>query len=427
LPSRARYTDDVLGRVLAMVRRERLLKAGDRVLVACSGGPDSLALLYVLRALLPRLGIRLRAIYVDHGLRRAARQEGAFVVAQAAGLGLAGEIVAVRLRTHSMEAARQARYGALIRTARHRGATHIAVAHTATDQAETVLERLVRGTGVRGVGAMSPSRPLEAGLVLVRPLLEVTRAEVEQFCRQESLRPVRDPTNRSNRYLRNRIRRIVLPALRRENPRVDQALARFATRMRELDALVEAAAAAVDVSSVQALRATAPAVRARTLEHAHQAALLRLLEAPGGSGQVSLPGGIQAARSYDRLTLQPETLAIATPGRYPFGGGWVEVVESERAQGALAFDADAAPLPWLLRAPRPGDRMRPRGLGGTKKLSDLFIDDKVPRAERPRVPVLTRQGVILCAGPQRAAEEGRPHGATRRYLCVRVLTNFEPV
>src|SRR5262249_50985046 len=141
----------LLAQVRDTVRRHRMVTPGDRLLVACSGGPDSLVLLHVLRELAPALDVRLRAVYVDHGLRAAARREGARVVAEAERLGLHGEVVAIHLRTRSMEAAREARYQALGETARARGASRIALAHTRSDQAETVLMRLLRGAGLRGL------------------------------------------------------------------------------------------------------------------------------------------------------------------------------------------------------------------------------------------------------------------------------------
>ena len=403
---------------MSTIRLRNLMQAGDRVLVACSGGPDSLALLHLLRELAPKLGIQLRAVYVDHGLRKEAAREGAFVVRQAARLGLHGEVVRVTLRKKSMEAAREARYQALARVARERGATRIAIAHTLSDQAETVVMRLIRGAGARGLAAIPPRRGL-----LVRPLIDVTRAEVEAYCRARKLRPVRDPTNRRDDYLRNRIRKIVMPALQRENPRIEQALGRLADNLREL----EGPALAADATSVAALRELPGATRARTLERAHQEAMLALLRSQRGSGEVSLPGGIAARRRYDRFEMVPEATVVGSPGRYSFGEVAVEVALGDRPLSKMSFDASQAPLPWLLRAPRPGDRLRVRGLGGTKKLQDLFTDGKIPREERPRTPVLEREGEILCVGELRASEVGRPTGATERFISVRVLTSRDTV
>ena len=395
------------------------MQAGDRVLVACSGGPDSLAMLHVLRHLAPKLGLKLRVVYVDHGLRPEAAREARRVVREAARLGLAGEVVRITLRKKSMEAAREARYEALMRLARERGATRIAVAHTLSDQAETVIMRLVRGAGARGLSAIPPRRG-----IIVRPLIDVTRDEVEAFCRHRKLRPVRDPTNRRDDYLRNRIRKIVMPALRRENPRIEQALGRLADNLREMDERVKAQA---DASSVKELRSLPGAVRARVLERAHQDALMALLVSKRGTGDVSLPGGLSARRRYDRFDIVPTATVVNAPGRYWLGPVEVEVALGDRPLSKMSFDASQTPLPWLLRTPRPGDRLRVRGLGGTKKLQDLFTDGKVPREERPRTPVLERDGEILCVGELRASEVGRPTDTTERFISVRVLTSRDTV
>jgi tRNA(Ile)-lysidine synthase len=412
----------VISRVKRTIQARGLFRRGDRVLCACSGGPDSLALLHALRELAPTLGISLRAVYVDHGLRPEAAAEGERVVREAAKLGLNGEVVRITLRKKSMEAAREARYEALSRVARERGATKIAVAHTLSDQAETVLMRLLRGSGPRGLAGIPPRRGL-----IVRPLIDVTRAEVEAYCRQRKLRPVRDPTNRRDDYLRNRIRKIVMPALQRENPRLEQALGRLGDNLRELDATIEEAATGAHTKDVAALRELPAPVRARTLERAHHDALTALLGSARGTGEVSLPGNLVARRRYDQFEIVSAATQIDAPGRYRFGDVDVEVALGEQALSKLAFDAAQTPLPWLLRAPRPGDRLRVRGLGGTKKLQDLFVDGKVPRERRSRTPVLERNGEILCVGDLRASEFGRPTAATTRFLSVLVLTPSEGV
>jgi tRNA(Ile)-lysidine synthase len=281
--------------------------------------------------------------------------------------------------------------------------------------------RLLRGTGARGLAGIPPVRG-----PLIRPLLEVTREEIEEYLAARGLLPVRDPTNVRSDYLRNRVRAELLPWLRRENPRIEQALTRLAEHVRSLDRAVAKAASGVDASSIDALRALPEPVRARALEHAHLAALARLVGQPGGTGRVSLPGGVTAVRSYGQLGFLATETTISRPGVYPFASSLVEVRESDRPSSPLAFDADVAPLPWILRGPRPGDRMRPRGLGGSKKLQDLFVDAKLPRAQRAHTPILVCGSDILCAGGLRASEIGTPTEKTRRVLEV-VLTERQGV
>ena len=409
------------GRVRATLSRWQMLGRGDRVLVACSGGPDSLALLDLLRLLGPRLGFRLRAIYVDHGLRAAAAGEGERVVAEAARRGLAAEVVRVRVEGRSMDAARRARLAALEAAARARGANRLALGHTLSDQAETVLMRLLRGTGLRGLAGIPPVRALGPDLLIIRPLLEISRDEIEAYVRARRLEPVRDPTNRARRYLRNRVRGDLLPRLRRESPAIEVALARLADETRALDAALERAAGALDARSIEALRDAPPALRARALGRAHLRALEELLSRPGGQAAVSLPGGVRAERRYGQLAFVPAEIRVEAPGVYRFGPFAVEIRTARAPSDGFVFDAETVPLPWTLRGPRPGDRLRPRGLGGQKKLQDLFVDAKIPRAERPGMPVLERKGEILCVGDLRAAEAGRPLPSTRSFFEV-VLT-----
>src|SRR5262249_13790860 len=163
---------------------------------------------------------------------------------------------------------------------------------------------------------------------------------------------------------------IVMPALRRENPRLEQALGRLADNLREIDVAIEKAATTADKKDVAALRDLPAPVRARTLERAHHEALAALLGSARGTGEVSLPGNLVARRRYDPLEIVPAATLVDGPGRYRFGAMEVEVALGEQPLSKLAFDAVKTPLPWLLRAPRPGDRLRVRGLGGTKKLSD---------------------------------------------------------
>jgi tRNA(Ile)-lysidine synthase len=415
--------------VARSLRHHGLARAGARVLVGCSGGPDSLALLHVLRDLAPRAGLRVRAVYVDHGLRAAAAAEGAFVLDQAARLGVNAEVTRVDLQgRRTMAAARTARYAALERVARARGATHVAVAHTLDDQAETVVMRLLRGAGVRGLAGMPIARPLGA-VPLIRPLLECSRAQIERFCGARGLAPVRDPTNQDPHYLRSRVRHQILPLLARENPRIATLLAQLAARLGQIDAHIERAAAEIDATRVTELRAAPAPVRARALEHAHHRALTELIGSVSGVGALTLPGPVLAERRYDEFRFRSASLEVAAPGRYPFAGSIVEIRAAARAGTGTGFWFDTAlvPMPWTIRLPRAGDRIRPRGMRGSQKLQDLFVNAKVPREHRGHVPIVLRGSEILCVGNLRASEVGRPQSGQGRFCEVVVLTPREGV
>jgi len=357
------------------------------IVVACSHGPDSLALADVLVALRPG---RISLVYVNHGLRAEAEAEGRAVLDFAAAAGAPARVVraAVQRRRGDgglEDAARRARYAALDAIADELGARWIALGHTASDQAETVLGRLLRGAGAAGLAGMAPVR----GRYL-RPLLEVTRAEVLDWVRRRGLTPSHDAMNDDPQFLRVRLRREHLPALRRENPSLDRTLARTARALREQAEAIDAVAAAITVridgagrrlraeELALAPRAIAKRALARqaealgtSLEASHLDALLILLAGPPrGSRSLDLPG-LTARREYDDLVLEPAGTRVASSHLVVTGSGG----------------------PYTIRTWLPGDRMRPVRLGGrSRKLQDLFTDAKVPANVRREAWVVVREG-----------------------------------
>jgi tRNA(Ile)-lysidine synthase len=452
----------------AVVRRSlgALRPLGDTWVVGCSGGPDSLALLVAAAAAGRELGVRLVAVYVDHGLRPAAAEEGAFVERSAAAHGAGSRTVRVDVRARAarerrslMEAARLERHAALEAVADEVGATYILLGHTADDQVETLVMRLGRGTGVRGLQGMAPERGR-----LVRPLLDVWRADVEAFLRARGLEPVRDPSNEDRRFLRPLVRHEVLPALRARLPSVERDLLALAAAARRLTASVDAEVAADGATGpagldVAALRAAHPEVRRARLErdyrHAggttlcatHLRAIDRLLDSTRGTRGVDLPGGVRAVRRYGHLRFERPTAAAAGdveipvpgPGRYAFQG--YELVIEACTEGAptgsnmddgcrvVSFDLDALAPPLVLRRPRAGDRIRPRGFGHRRKVSDLLGEARVPRPERASWPLLADTREVLLVVGLRAAEAGRPGPAARHRLrvTVRKIDGCDPV
>lgn len=221
--------------LIAQVRRtietRALIPRGSRVLCACSGGPDSAALLFVLARLAPDLGFELEAASVDHGLRAAAASDVAIASQQAAALGVPFHALRVDVeRRPSLQAqARAARYEALLQLARARNAVRVAVGHTRDDQAETVLLRLIRGSGLHGLGAIEPAR--EDGVI--RPLIDCDRADVHRLAREQFREIAVDPSNDDERFERVRIRTHLMPLLLRENPKIARHLSALADEARE--------------------------------------------------------------------------------------------------------------------------------------------------------------------------------------------------
>lgn len=418
--------------MLATLRRRGLAGPEDGVLVAVSAGPDSSALLAALAALrdLGELG-PLAALHVDHGLRPGGPEDAAACRSLCQRFDVPFQAVTVEVAKGNVQAsARAARYRALREEATRRGATRIATGHTRTDQAETVLLRLARGAGARGLAAIPPRRG-----ALIRPLIDRSRAEGLAYLERLGVPWRDDPTNATPRFARNRVRQRLWPLLLELNPAAEAALARTADLLRDderaLSRLARAAAGGPEGAEVSALRRAPRAVRGRVVrrlalaeggrgaapEAGHVEAALRLLRR-GGPRRAGLPGGLEAVVEGGRLRVRragaapveptPPAVAVPGPGRYPLPGlGLVAVVEAP-AGAAVAW-------PLWLRTRRAGDRFRPaRGRGG-KSLKAWLIDRKVPRGRRDRLVLLADAGGAVLAIPELGARSAAlPEGLVVR-------------
>jgi tRNA(Ile)-lysidine synthase len=427
---------------------------GAHVLVAASAGPDSTALLVGLAELRDAYGLVLTAAHVDHGLRGPeGAAEGEAVAALGARLGVpvARRRIAVE-RGPDLEArARRARYRALGAMAEEAGAPWIATGHTLDDQAETVLLRLLRGAGRRGLGGMAAVR----GRVW-RPLLGATRADVRRYLAERDVPFAVDRSNADLAHTRNRVRRLLVPLLEAEfNPRLREALGAAAARFAAEDTVLEGLAAErlralADGDALALAVADEPpglarrilrswlAARGATRVGARHVEAVLALAAAGAPGAAPLPGPRRVVREGARLVLRAGREASATafrltiaPGgevRHP-AGLWRLALGAPRARdpgearapdaSSALFDADRLPLELVVRSPRPGDRIRLLG-GGTRKLQDVLVDAKIPREGRPAVPLLTAGDEILwVAGVARGA--GATVGAATRRVVAGVL------
>ncbi|MTV24954.1 tRNA lysidine(34) synthetase TilS [Nitriliruptoraceae bacterium ZYF776] len=431
----------------------RGLPDGAAVVVALSGGPDSTALAFLLPEARPDLAVTL--VHVRHGLRDDAQDVGV-VRSHADWLGLPLEVVEVTVAPDGhgpQAAARQARYAALRRVAADVGAAAIAVAHTAEDQAETVLLRLARGTGTAGLAGMAPA----AG-DLVRPLLTVRRADVRRFVVLEGLPTATDPTNADPTVARVAVRDRVLPALAEVGPDPVAALARAADLARDDDAALDESAAevvaavAVRVGDVVAVRDADLAGRPMAVTRRVWRRLVaertgglppsattvaRITGVPTGA-RIDLPGGVVATAGGGWRALSPAgepeaaEVALAIPGVTSWGPAGLRVVAvtpdaGERHGGVadggqIAFALEGAWTPSIppvdpavvppggvaarchlvapadlgpvtVRHRAPGDRVRTPV--GTRKLADAFVDAGVPRPVRERWPVLVVEGRVI--------------------------------
>ncbi|MEK7700596.1 MAG: tRNA lysidine(34) synthetase TilS [candidate division NC10 bacterium] len=443
------------------VRRHAMLAGGETVLVGVSGGADSVALLHLLAALAPRWRLTLHVLHVDHGLRPDSARDAELVRALGARLAVPVEVATVTVDPRgSLEAAaRAARYAALEARADRLGAQRIALAHTADDQAETVLMRLLEGAGVRGLAGIPPVR----GRV-VRPLLDCRRRELVAELRRARLPWVEDPSNQDPKFLRNRVRHELLPLLAGSyNPEIATALARVAALARdavsaldrvataELERLAAWEAGAVTLA-LGPLRALPRQVAAEVLRQAagrlgsqaplrawaHRG-LRRVLAAPPPRRPFRLGGvTLEVSGPRARLALAPlpalEPRDVSVPGRVelPEIGLALQATLAAAERYAIpdepdrvAFDADRLPPALVVRPRRAGDRLTPFG-GCSRKLKDLLIDAKVPRWERCRVPVVEAGGEIVWVARIRRGAAAPVTAATRRVLELALVPLAEP-
>ena len=395
----------MLNKMLAAIRRYDMVKEGDTIICAVSGGADSMALLWGMYLLQAKLGIRLEAAHFDHNLRGEESREDAEFVRKFCEfhdipLHMAqGNVVAGKKGLEA--AARDARYAYL----RSLNGT-IATAHTADDNAETVLMHLLRGSGLRGLGGVTPRSE-----GLIRPMLDVTRQQVEAFLNENYIRHVEDSSNGGDAFLRNRLRHHVMPLLRSENPSIATGLSAAAQRLREDAALLDSLAARLDPTDVPALREAPGPLRRRALEgllkqngfpepsasHIAQAEAVVFSDKP--SARTAF-GGLTLVRSYDRLSVQREQIVLEPRPLPPDGITHLPelglTIKTTPAEGP--GDWTVCPQgEMVVRSRKSGDTLTTPG--GTKSLKKRFIDRKLPQWERSAVPVIAdEKGVLAVYG-----------------------------
>ena len=462
------------------IERYDMLRPAERVLVAVSGGPDSVALLTVLHRLTPSMKLDLHVAHLDHGWRgRASARDAEFVRRMAVRLGLpvtvghlGPRVWQVREgRQSSREArARDLRHRFLVETAREIGAHKVALGHTRNDQAESFLLRLLRGSGARGLAG---TYPVVDGLI-IRPLIDVGRADLIAYLKEKHLTYRVDATNRDLGLTRNRVRRRLLPFLEREfNPNIVETLAHAADLLRDEDSLLGDIAEAkyrqivsrrgegveLQARSLQelpvpvrrrilrlALSEVRGDLRRIALQHVEQS--LSLLDHPRRRGHVSLPNGtavdVQGGQLRIARLAEPGGTAAgaATRGGFPrealcpvpgevalpaFGltlratvvPRETIVVDLKSAGRERAFlDADLLPGPLLIRPRRPGDRFVPLGAPGTRKVKSFLIDRKVPVDERGRIPLVLSGDRIAWVVDHEIDDRFKVTDATRRILVL---------
>ncbi|RMF71397.1 MAG: tRNA lysidine(34) synthetase TilS [Planctomycetota bacterium] len=468
--------------------RHDLMRSDARWVVGVSGGADSTLLLHALRVINQDRDLKwsLHVAHLHHGLRTVdADADEQFVRQLAEDLKLPLHVERADLAAEASsaagvneETARIRRYEFFERVALQIGSDIIAVAHHADDDAETVLHRICRGTGLRGLAGMRETRPIRPGSTtrLVRPLLRVRRCEIERLCAEQRIAYRTDATNLTSRYTRGRLRNLVLPMLREQvNPNVTEALLRLAEQARWLGTYLEDAAErtfeslvvqespACVVLNTRALLSKPRIIQAeiirsaksrvlgveRDLSFSHTDSVLKLA-AEGETGkELHLPGSLVVRKVYDRLEFRPLSDGDATPELFPVfincpGSTDLPVLgmrltaEIHEVDGEAArnvpngqrrneewLDVQRLKLPLYVRARRDGDRFWPLGAPGTKSLGDFLSDAKIDPALRSRMGVVCDQAGPVWVMPLRIDERVKLRPTTRRALRLVLTTAGE--
>ncbi|GIP24819.1 tRNA lysidine(34) synthetase TilS [Paenibacillus sp. J22TS3] len=447
-----------------MASKYDLWSPGDCIVVAVSGGPDSVALLHALHHIAKDSKAKLNLVcaHVNHGFRgKESDSEAEFVRGIAKDLGIPFELGSYDVPAYMEEsglsvqtAAREKRYEFLHRTAQHYNASSIALAHHGDDQAETVMLRLLRGTGMSGLAGMRVKRR-EKNVELIRPLLRIYKTDLIQVCRNSGLEYVTDSSNLSNKYARNAVRLDVLPFLGQYNGQLAESLNRLAEVAGEEDDYMQQAvkeAYAAMVSQVQG-GSCFPVKEFARLHVALQRRLIKLilnylplntddmdfvkieairegvLQEHPTNWTLDLGGGLRCIREYNTVSILPETTDQVkqeytyrleeVPARLPLPEAGRELritirpVNLQSAQPdwktagseEALFDADKINYPLIVRSRKPGDIMKVMGLNGSKKVKDIFIDQKIPPSVRSKIPIVTDASgrILWLPGVRRSA------------------------
>ena len=475
-------TTDFVRQMHRFISRHAMIDNSETVVVAVSGGADSLALLYGLHALRPQLNCQLHVAHLNHCLRSDADADADFVQQQATNLELPCTIrradvpLLMKRWKLSVEAsARRARYQFYEDVCTQIRATKVALGHHRDDTAETVLMNLIRGSGTTGLKGISPVRDVK----FIRPLTDFTRQQIEAFLTSMGLVQRQDSTNTDTRYLRNRIRHELIPLLERDyNPNIKTGLSRTAdvlgAESEYLDTVVQETFQACRIQGLPKsvvldrvkFRQYHIALQRRILRQSvsemlgdmsdlyfsHCEAMLNLIEGDSPNAVLALPNGLQFRRAYQQLIFQRKPVGTESFA-YPLaivGKTFIETLNTEitaelgnvKSHETLTlpdgkfkaiFDYEklrkvfAEPsletCPLMVRNRRQGDRFQPYGMRGTKKIKDFLIDAKVPRYERNSIPLLVCGDEILWVIGYTTSEPFKIRPDTRQYLYLRYVSH----
>jgi tRNA(Ile)-lysidine synthase len=463
--------EELFQKIKRIIEKYFMLSGRERLLVALSGGPDSVCLLHVLNKLKEEFEVDLAALYVDHGLRpEEVAREKKFCENLCSKFSVSFLTKSIDVKSYAkenklgmQEAARELRYRVFEETARELDAQKIALGHTADDQAETLIMRLLRGTGPAGLSGIPPVRGK-----FIRPLIEVQRKEIEQYLGEEKIDFIIDSSNLKKDYLRNEIRLSLMPWIKEINPNIADTLSRTASIFREEERYFDILVAKTLMKLMSRktnsrielflspLAAMEKIVLRRTLRRAidetaglrginfiHIEDIIELVKRGKPGDRLYLPHGIRAIKAYSTLTLASEpplrlnSYTLNVPGEIILKEAGVlihaslgetqdfeepsqSVREDADFKTSATFDAERLIFPLIIRSREKGDFFYPLGFGKKKKLQDFFVDEKVPRDERDAVPLIVSGDDIVWVVGYRGDDRFKVTDETKRVLKLEV-------
>lgn len=461
------FLDPFEEKVLRTVKKYSLLEKGDKVLVSFSGGPDSQALLSFLLSVESLFKLEIGVFHLNHKLRKEADEEEKLIQKQIENLGLRDFIYSYDVKAFAQEnrlsledAGRRLRYQFLEKISNENNYNKIALGHQLNDSVETFLMRFIRGTSVEGLRGIAPKRGK-----LIRPLIETERQEIESYLHRKEIGYFIDKSNLSGKNLRSRIRYYLVPYFMTVNPQFQQAIRRFIEVFQEENELLEETAEklfkkyAVFLNTGLELRLKKPAqpsilrrlakkayfsAGGERIDFDHLDKVAKLVEK--GGGKVSLPGGIEAVVKDRKTIYFGRTKEVGTesfefpevyfrpPGEkslfplaYKIKGEFLEynsklAKEIKNASLTVAYlDIASLKLPLVIRTWKKGDRFCPLGLGKPKKLQDFFVDQKIPKTRRNKIPLVESKGKIVWVAGLRIDDRFKVTEKTKRILKLELV------
>ena len=453
--------DDIKTRVIAFIERERLIQKGDRVLVALSGGPDSVMLLSVLISIKDEYDLKIEAFHLNHQLRKNATDDEKFVMDLCNEYGIycttmIADIqqIADKKSCSVEQAGRDERYKLLDLTLQKRNLNKIATAHHADDQIETMIMRMIRGTGIAGLSGIPAKRDK-----IIRPILFLTKEEINEYLTEHKIPYVIDESNKEDSFFRNRVRNHIVPLFKKENPKIHESFLRLAQIAQNSHEFIDQFANEIpmDITDNQAVVRYADIINVKTIiqeyiirdmmkacgvmqdiSFTHVQNLLDLVnDEQNTTWDYELPN-LRIKRRYDKISASlSDTLSEQKHYHYPIGKEGVYIFPKERyivrmnqnnQSDKIISDDNIKQIDFhkigsnlYIRNKKAGDFFYPLGMQGKKKLKKYFIDQKIPKEDRQRVPLLVDGDNIVCVLGMQIDERYKIDEQAKRSLQIEYI------